>query len=480
MKETLESINDNITTILKDNTALAQRVAELQKKYEEDEKSIRENLEAQEKKHQEYVDENNKWMKELEAQANTIRFGVGSGNAETDALRNMLPDEFKAQIPALARLKSGEPIIGMRDGTLHEVPRSNAQVEFAQADPVKYMALGAWFQTKMKQMVCGMRGEIQKADEYRVANEELTEALGGFAKHAKAALQEDTDAEGGYLVPTVLESEIGRVIKDFSVVRAAGPTIIPMTTKTHQLPTLANDFTVTLESEEATINDSAPATPFAQGSLTAKKFAGLVTVSEELIEDNVVALMDFVMTHLLELIAILEDTQALEGDGAGVNFTGLFSAAGVTDVPGGSDALTIGEIVSLIYGSDVWGSIVNGIIWAHPRILRDAFQLTTGATGTPWMLLPTLTTVTATSLFGTRVFPTGSAISRVRGGGTNETTAYHGNPRGIVLGDRTGSTFKVDPFTKMDTAQLRLRVMKRTGILVWVPARFTKLTAVTV
>ena len=46
---------------------------------------------------------------------------------------------------------------------------------------------------------------------------------------------------------------IGWLIRDASVVRASNPTTLQMTSKVHQLPQLASDFTVTWEPEIAPV-----------------------------------------------------------------------------------------------------------------------------------------------------------------------------------------------------------------------------------
>jgi HK97 family phage major capsid protein len=269
-------------------------------------------------------------------------------------------------------------------------------------------------------------------------------------------------------------------MKESSVVLSAGATTLQMTTKTHQLPTLANDFTVSWIAEEGTITDAAPGTPFGQGTLTAKKLAALVTVSIELVQDNVINLMDFVLRHLLQQAGRAVDLQALEGDGT--TFSGLFSVAGVNSVAGGSNALSEDELRKLIYGGEHATTLENGVIFAHPWIMRDAIGLAISS-GTPWFATvfgqDQQGNARPRNIWGVPAMLT-SIIAKNRGGGTNETTAYHGDPSYIVIGQRMGTTFEVDPYGKFDTAQLRLRLLQRTGVLIWVPAYFTKLTAVTV
>lgn len=412
------------------------------------------------------------WRQEVEQRFAKARYSNGS-----DELLGALDPDLRAWIPRVKGLQPSS--LSLADA----VPGlASGMATFAQRDPILYVALGGWFQARIKAALCTKGGRPEKAAAWNERAEKLGEALGGIMGEAKAALQEDTNNEGGFLVPTVTESVIGWLMKEASVCRAAGASIVQMTTKSHQLPSLSSDFTVSWTSEEGTITDAVPATPFSQGTLTAKKQTGLVTVSIELIQDNITNLMDFVMAHLIQQIGRAEDTQVLEGDGT--VFTGLFSAAGVNSVAGGSNALSEDELRKLIYGGEHASTLDGGVVFCHPWILRDALGLAISS-GTPWF--PVVFgqgqqgNGRPANIWGVPTFLT-SVISRVRGGGTNETTAYFGKPQFIVIGDRLGTTFDVNPWseTEFKKGQILLRLVRRVGVLVWVPGYFTKLTAVTV
>jgi len=380
--------------------------------------------------------------------------------------------------PATIRDFSGDPAkFESEENEARLTSVRNALSAVAAKNPILYVGVGSWFQSKIKAALAAKNGNPKAATEWHERADKLAEALGGFHPLSKIALQEDTAGDGGALVPVITEALIGAMVKESSVVRRAGATVLPMTTKTHVLPSLANDFSVTWTAEEGTITDSAPAVPFASGNLVAKKQTGLVTVSIELLQDNVIGLMDFVMAHLIQQIGRAEDAEALEG--AGTVFTGLYAASGVVAVAGGSNALTFDELVRLIYGAEHQATMDRGVLFCHPWVVRDAIQLATGTAGTPWLPFSVQGEARPRNLLGVPTYAT-SVILRNRGAGTNETTAYHGNPAFIVIGDRMGTQFDVDPYGLFASAQVRLRLLRRVGILVWVPAYFTKLTAVTV
>lgn len=434
------------------------------------------------KGHDERLTSGEETLQALEKAVEKARFGTGVGLSEPDSLRNALPERVRNWIGPVQASRGYQAIA------------RSAGPNTPLSDPVIVTASLAWMQARINAVLQIQRGNPERARAWNDEAESIESVLQKLAPpnlRVKADLQEDIAAEGGNLVPTVTEAVIGWLVKEASIVRQAGPTVVTMTTKTHNLPTLANDFSVSWTAEEGTITDAAPASPFGSGTLTAKKQTGLVTVSNELLQDNIVNLMDFVMTHLTQQIGRAEDTQALEGDGT--TFTGLFAASGVNAVAGGANALSFDEIVKLIYGGEHQSTIDGGVIFAHPWIMRDALQLTTGATGTPWLVMPSVNAqggpAQPRNLLGVPFFPT-SVISRVRGGG-DETTAYHGNPRYMIIGDRLGTNFLVNPYggkltegtpniSSFEKDQVVLRLTRRVGILIWVPAYFTKLTAVAV
>jgi HK97 family phage major capsid protein len=354
-------------------------------------------------------------------------------------------------------------------------------------DAVKRIAIGSWFHSAIRAKLAAVQGNQLDASKYYERMQKLTEALGGVSK---ASLQEDTAIEGGNIVPTITEAVLGRVIYDNSVIRKTNPTMIQMTAKTHNLPSWDNNFTAYIVAEEGTVTDGLPTTAFGSNVLTARKFAGLATVSMELLEDNIVNVSDFLLTHIGEMIARKEDSEALEGTSV-TGFTGglgtntsvnTFSHStdnGVTTAPP-LKSTTVNGLTTLVktvyYGVEAH-TRENARWWVHPWISRDAIQLTTGSAGSPWFPMVWQNQILGSSLLGFPVHET-SVISKGQGTSTNESYIYFGNPRGLVVGDRAGTRFDVDPYGLFNLAQVRLRIIKRTGLLVWVPTLFTKVTGV--
>lgn len=306
----------------------------------------------------------------------------------------------------------------------------------------------------------------------------------------KIALQEDTAAEGGDAIPTPFESTVLRLAEDNAVVRPMA-TKVPMTAKTHQVPALDTAPTAYIVPEETDMSASAVAWasgPFSQKNLTAKKIGTYTLVSGELAQDNAILLMQFLAIVFGEAIALLEDAQALEGDGTGNNFTGLFAASGVNAVAGGSNALTYGELVAAKW-KGIKRATRRGAQWVfHPGIGEDIENLLDSQNRPIFSTNVGLsTTPLATDGFGEGrlmgPYPvwTSDQIAVNRGGGTNETTIYFG-PFGnfhMIFGDLLGMEFATTDARHFETFQIDVRALKRLAILVGVPSAFTKITAVT-
>src|SRR5262249_54278764 len=131
---------------------------------------------------------------------------------------------------------------------------------------------------------------------------------------------------GANIIALPVEAEFRRLIRDNTIVRPFA-TVIPMTALTHQLPIENANVTCYIVPEATVITDSFATTGFAQIALPARVFAGLATIANQLIQDNIIGLNDYVFTALGEGIGILEDQAAL--DGSTGNFTGIATAASV-------------------------------------------------------------------------------------------------------------------------------------------------------
>lgn len=128
------------------------------------------------------------------------------------------------------------------------------------------------------------------------------------------ALVEGTDSEGGYLVPEELRSEVFRILPDFSVMRRIAR-IIPMSTDTLKLNTLTARpvayWTAEYESK------STSSAEFGQVTLSPNDLVCLLPVSEQLLADANINMVQFITELFAEATAIAEDKAFFTGSGTG-------------------------------------------------------------------------------------------------------------------------------------------------------------------
>jgi HK97 family phage major capsid protein len=431
----------------------------------------------------------NETAEQVKKQLDRARYG--STSRRRDAIVEAMPEELKSWIPRVAGITGGEVMLPTVEEGVVRVQRGRSQVALANMDPVLYTALGGWFQQRVKGYLEAQKGNSEKAQKHATAADKLRAALdegmyGMFPPDQRAALAEGTGAEGGFLVPLITEPVIGELMKEFSVVRAAGPTVIQMQSDQHDLPDLASDFTVTIDNEAQTIADSEGT--FGNNQLIARRFGAMVTISIELIQDNIVNLMDFVMAHLIRVLGRTQDGLALEGDGVAPNWLGVFGTTGVANVNNAGAASDAGVALALAswlkmrYAGEHWTTVRAGAIWCHPWVVRDLVQAVISAGTVAAQVIFDVTGDAPERSGRQRLYPT-SKIRRNRGATqTNETTAFHGDPTFMVFGERMGTEFSINPYAEgpFKKGQILLRMLQRTGFVCWVPEYFSKLSNIEV
>lgn len=128
------------------------------------------------------------------------------------------------------------------------------------------------------------------------------------------ALVEGTDSEGGYLVPEELRAEVFRVLPDFTVMRKIAR-VIPMASDTLLLNSLAARPSAYWTAEYA--SKSTTSSEFSQVTLNANDLVCLLPVSEQLLADANINLVNFIIQLFAEAIGATEDKAFFTGTGTG-------------------------------------------------------------------------------------------------------------------------------------------------------------------
>jgi HK97 family phage major capsid protein len=386
-------------------------------------------------------------LMEVEAKVNTARtHGPGQDN-----LVAAVPDAFRKHIEIAKRL--------------------------GHRDPVYKTSTGVWWHCAIKEHTAVLRPGPVPAGQYRQWREDIEKGWGYDPAYQKALLG-DALAGGGSVIATPVEAELMRLILDNSVVRQLATKIV-MTSLTHQVPVENANVTAYIVAENATITDSMPATAFASRPLTAKKFAGLATVTNELLDDNIIGLNEYIFSAVAEQIGRLEDIGALEGGTPSVqNFSGIAVASGVnaftvaaTTVTGGNIP-TYGELIQLVYTAQQSATRRGAGFFMTPAVFKNIVSLV-DTNGQPIFSMQNVPNAIPQFVGGYPVYLVSSLSTQWATVSGSTSQIYYGPPSKIIFGDATGMSFDIDPYFFFDTVKTRIRVLKRTGILVPVGAYFT-------
>jgi len=163
------------------------------------------------------------------------------------------------------------------------------------------------------------------------------------------AQQVGDDSLGGYLVPTVLENRLIRLVEEYGVARRVSR-VMPMGVGgTFNIPRRTDGYTAYFVDELAAGTESD--ITLDQISLVAKKIMVLSKWSTELPEDALVKLGDIITAEIAYCFAQKEDDCFFNGDGT----------AGYGNITGWDSALAAGSVVSAAAGVNTPGEMTLGL-----------------------------------------------------------------------------------------------------------------------
>jgi len=261
----------------------------------------------------------------------------------------------------------------------------------------------------------------------------------------KAAMQEGTASEGGYLTPAEDRAELLSYVRELSVC-LPDVTHIAMNSDVLTVPAELTKVGVAWTAEETDATESEPT--FADVTLTAKRLDAFSTASNELLEDTNVpgGIVAVLMSQFTEATAKELDNQILTGTGSPVS--GIFTAAaGYSEVfSTGSTAFSellesnirnlIGKIPPERLDGAKW-YMHNTILWQYMYGLKDT-------TGRP-LFVPSLSQMVPDNLYGYPVKQSSQATST---SAAATAMAAFGNLKGFMVGDRlTNIKLFIDPYT---------------------------------
>jgi len=197
----------------------------------------------------------------------------------------------------------------------------------------------------------GMESKGGRASaEYQKAfwNAMRTRSGEGLDPVIKNALQIGTDTEGGYLVPDEFERTLIEALDEENIFRKLA-NVISTSSGDRKIPVVASKGTASWIDEEGAIPESDDS--FGQVSIGAYKLGTMIKVSEELLNDSVFNLENYIAREFARRIGNKEEDAFFTGDGSGKP-TGILAASGGAQIgvtAASATVITVDEILDLFY-----------------------------------------------------------------------------------------------------------------------------------
>ncbi|RLV66347.1 phage major capsid protein, HK97 family [Streptomyces sp. CBMAI 2042] len=289
----------------------------------------------------------------------------------------------------------------------------------------------------------------------------------------------DVPADGGFLIPEVLRSELLKVALESAVVRPRAR-VIPM--ETLRVPFPAIDSTSNVSSvyggittywteEGGKLTGSKP--KFGRVILDAKKLTAYTEIPNELLTDSLISLTAFVDEAFPEALAFAEDQAFLVGDGVGKPLGILNGNAAISVTRTTSSKIEFLDVINM-YARMLPQSIARAV-WlappnAFPQLAQMAMTRGTDGIASPAMWMtggqaidgPPLTLMGRPVIFTEKVPALGGAgdLSLVDFGF-------------YLLGDRQAMQAKQSDDFKFDTDEVAFRVIERVDGRPWLQNAIT-------
>ena len=165
-------------------------------------------------------------------------------------------------------------------------------------------------------------------------------------QEAKAAMSEGVDADGGYIVPIEYQKKVVQKLNEMGATRAISTVI--GTSSTRNIPTEGEAPTFAWVEEEGAYGETK--STFGLKQLGAYKLGGIIKVSEELLQDNMINFEAYMAKQIAKGIDKAESPAFAVGDGT-LKPTGYATSApvGASSTTAATDAVTADELIDIFY-----------------------------------------------------------------------------------------------------------------------------------
>ncbi|WP_027868865.1 phage major capsid protein [Eubacterium sp. AB3007] len=255
----------------------------------------------------------------MEGFLDTHRNDMGVLSAEDDATYARMEDDLDAMTNEIKRMERREA--------------REAEMNKPVNDPIRM---------KPEQAGGSPKKTGRASDEYK---EDFDSHLHGRPL-VHNVLSTTPDADGGYLVPEDFERQILMELEEENVMRKLCKVIT--TQHERKIPVAVGHSVAQWTLENAPYQESNPT--FGQKQIDAYKLTDLARVSNELLQDAVFDIQEYLMKEFARAFGIAEEEAFCVGTGVNQP-TGLFTANGadVGITASGSTGITADEMISLVY-----------------------------------------------------------------------------------------------------------------------------------
>lgn len=177
----------------------------------------------------------------------------------------------------------------------------------------------------------------------------------------RAAMQEGTDSEGGYLVPIALNDQIVAKLDEMSIARSMGAQVFTAQSDTFRVPVEAGELAFSIVAEEGAASESEPTIDAVD--ITAYKYSNLIKVSEELMADEQSNLMSYLTRRVAEKKALIENNHVMTGTASGQP-QGVFEGGTAGLTSDSANTITAAEVPELLFKLESQYANLPSVAWA--------------------------------------------------------------------------------------------------------------------
>ena len=272
---------------------------------------------------------------------------------------------------------------------------------------------------------CVAAAELQRKTPLEIAHRQY----GDDHPVTKALEASDADA-GGFLVPAEFSSEVIELLRATAVIESAGPRRVPLNSGSMDLPKHTTGATGSWIGEGSNITKTEPA--FGMITLTAKKYASLVPISNDLLRYASPDVDRLVRDDMVRDIATAEDLKFIRGDGTAAAPKGLRYQEGINTFSGNATASLANVTTDLVrcirelMADNV--NITRGHWFFSPRTWQYLFSVRDGNGNQVFA-----SEMRAGTLYG-YPFSVTTQIPENLGGGSDESELYFVNMDDVIIG----------------------------------------------